>query len=197
MNKRNDHPDELLPWYVNGTLAIGERQDVETHLQACKRCRQEVAWLQNLHAQVKAGATRSPGEFGLNRLLREADPQKSVARHQKPWWRPALAAAAAVIIVVQSAVLINVLYRPTPIAPLGGSAEEGVVLQVKFSPDATEAQIRQLLQQTQATFISGPGALGVYRLRLEGIMIAQNQAIQHIIGELMAQHNIVTYAARE
>lgn len=196
MNKRNDHPDELLPWYVNGTLAMGERQDVETHLQTCERCRQEVVWLQNLRAQVKADASRSPGEFGLNRLLREADPQRAVAHHQRQWWRPALA-AAAVVIFIQSAVLINFLYRPAPITPLSGPVTEGAVLQVKFAPGATEAQIRQLLQKAQATLIGGPGALGVYRLRLEGVMTAQDQAIQHVIGELTAQHDIVTYAARE
>ena len=196
MNKRNDHPDDLLPWYVNGTLSRGERQIVESHLQTCERCRQEVAWLQNLRTQVKADAVRSPGEFGLNRLLREVDPQSSAARQRHPWWRPALA-AAAVIIVIQFAVLINVLYRPAPITLLGGPAEEGVVLQVKFAPSATEAQIRQLLQKTQATLVSGPGALGVYRLRLEGITATQNQAIQYITSELTAQSDIVTYVARE
>lgn len=196
MNKRNNHPDEHLPWYVNGTLTNGARHDVEAHLQTCERCRQEVAWLQNLRGQIKADASRSPGEFGLNRLLREADPQRSVASHRHQWWRPALA-AAAVVIVIQSAVLINLLYRPAPIIPLGEPAEEGVVLQVKFAPGATEAQIRQLLQKAQATFISGPGALGVYRLRLEGVTTAQDQAIQHAIGELTAQRDIVSYAARE
>jgi anti-sigma factor RsiW len=196
MNNRTDHPDELLPWYMNGTLAHGERQDVEAHLQTCERCRQEVAWLQNLRTQIKADATPSPGEFGLNRLLSEADLQRAVTRTPYPWWRPALAAAAA-IIVIQSAVLINFLSRPAPIIPLGGPVAEGVVLQVRFAPGATEAQIRQLLQKTRATLISGPGALGVYRLRLEGVTAVQDQAIQHVIGELTAPRDIVTYAARE
>jgi len=193
MNKRPDHPDELLPWYVNGTLANGERQDVETHLQSCERCRQEVAWLQNLRTQVKDDTAGSPGELGLHRLLREAKAQKSAARQ---WWRPALA-AAAVVIVIQSAVLINFLNRPAAITPLGGPAAEGVVLQVKFAPNATEAQIRELLQKTGTTFIDGPGALGVYRLRLEDVTATQDQAIQRVIGELTARRDIVTYAARE
>lgn len=196
MNKRNDHPDDLLPWYVNGTLSRGERQDVETHLQSCERCRQKISWLQTLRVEVKADAVGSPGEFGLNRLMREVNSQKSAQRLRQPWWRPALAVAAA-IIVVQFAVLINVMNRPASITPLGGPAEEGVVLQVKFAPAATEAEIRLLLQRTQATFISGPGALGVYRLRLDGISATQTQAIQRIIVELTAQRNVVTYAARE
>ncbi|MGE5240612.1 MAG: anti-sigma factor family protein [Bacteroidota bacterium] len=196
MNKRIDHPDELLPWYVNGTLANGERQDVEAHLQSCERCRQEVAWLQNLRTQVKDDTASSPGELGLHRLLREAKAPRSVARQPRQWWRPALA-AAAVLIVIQSAVLINVMNRPAAITPLGGPVAEGVVLQVKFAPDATEAQIRQLLQQVQASLISGPGALGVYRVRLEGVTIAQDQAIQHVINELTGRRDVITYAARE
>lgn len=196
MNKRPDHPDEFLPWYVNGTLADRERHDVEAHLQGCERCRQEVAWLQNLRTQVKADAAGSPGELGLHRLLREAKAQKPAARQPHQWWRPALA-AAAVIIVIQSAVLINFLHRPAPIIPLGGPAAADVVLQVKFAPNATETQIRELLQKTGATFIDGPGALGVYRLRLEGVTATQDQAIQRVIDELTARRDVVTYAARE
>ena len=28
----------LLPWYVNGTLSLKERERVEAHLAACRRC---------------------------------------------------------------------------------------------------------------------------------------------------------------
>lgn len=196
MNIRNDHPNELLPWYVNGTLADGERLDVETHLQSCERCRQEVTWLRNLRAHIKADTADSPGGFGLNRLMHDIGTQKLMRRPGQRWWRPALA-VAAVIIAVQFAVLINFLPRPASITPLGGPAEEGVVLQVKFAPNATEAQIRQLLQQTQATLIGGPGALGIYRLRLEGVTITQNQTIRHILDLLTAQTTVVTYAERE
>ncbi len=196
MTKPIDHPDELLPWYANGTLADGERRDVKAHLQTCERCRQELAWLQNLRAQVKADSARSPGEFGLHRLLRDAAAQKSAARRPRPWWRPALA-AAAVVIVIQSAVMIDLLNRPAPITPLGGPVAQGVVLQVKFAPNATAAQIRQLLQKEQAGIVSGPGALGVYRLRLEGLSPAQDQAIRRVIGALAAQRDVVTYVERE
>jgi len=196
MKKHADHPDELLPWYVNGTLVNGERQNVETHLLSCERCRQEVSWLQNLRAQIKDDVSPEPGVFGLNRLLRESGLKRVPTRTPGPWWRPALA-AAAVIIVIQSAILIDFLSRPTPITTLGGPAAEGVVLQVKFAPDATEARIRQLLQKVRAGLIDGPGALGVYRLRLEGVQAAHNQAILNVIGELSAHRDIVTYVARE
>lgn len=33
---------ELLPWYLNGTLAADERGEVEDHLSSCARCRTEL-----------------------------------------------------------------------------------------------------------------------------------------------------------
>jgi hypothetical protein len=38
-----DQAIELLPWYLNGTLDAGEREEVRKHLTACERCRQALA----------------------------------------------------------------------------------------------------------------------------------------------------------
>ncbi len=38
---------------------------------------------------------------------------------------------------------------------------------MRFAPEATEAQIRALLNEVGAYLVGGPGALGVYRLALE------------------------------
>ena len=194
MNERNEHSDELLPWYANGTLADGERRRVEAHLRDCGRCRQEVAWWQDLRAQIRAENTRGFGELGLHRLLRDA--RAGTAPPPSRWWRPALT-AAVVVIAIQSVVLIDVMNRPAAIAPLGGRMTDGVVLQVRFAPHATEAQIRQLLQKTRASLIDGPGALGIYRVRLDGIAAAQDPAIQRVVDELTVHRDVVAYAARE
>jgi len=39
----HDHVIEKLPWLVNGTLAEGERSEVEEHLAGCPDCRAELA----------------------------------------------------------------------------------------------------------------------------------------------------------
>jgi hypothetical protein len=39
----HDHVIETLPWLVNGTLAEGERSEVEEHLAGCPDCRAELA----------------------------------------------------------------------------------------------------------------------------------------------------------
>lgn len=191
----SEHPDELLAWYVNGTLKQQQRQDVEQHLQTCARCQREVSLLQKIREQIKADQPHAPGDFGLSRLMRDIHRPPSAAR-QRRWWQPALA-AAAVVIVVQGIVLMNLFYQPAPIVPLGESSREQVVLQIKFSPQATEQQIRELLQKIHGALIDGPGVLGVYRVRLEGAASARDETVSKIISELRAQENIVTHVARE
>lgn len=180
----DNHPDELLPWYANDTLDAAERATVGEHLKDCTRCRDEVVFLRALRKGVKAvGETSAPGELGLKRLLRDVHTKPA----ERSWWRPALA-AAAVVIVVQAALLATFWPRESGITPLGGPKREGVV-QIEFRPTATEAQIRALLQETGATLIDGPGALGVYRIVLDKPDPALTQ--------LRARTDVVKHAAPE
>ena len=164
--KQAPHPDELLPWLANGTLAGAERQAVEAHVATCERCRRELAWLGTLRSGVaELENAHAPGEFGLNRLLRDIrrQPQHAERRH---WLAPALAASLAVI-ALQGVLLAHFWTSPENIAPLGRVMLDADVLQIRFDPRATEAEIRDALQTTGASLIEGPGALGIYRVRLE------------------------------
>jgi Putative zinc-finger len=180
------HPDALLAWFANGTLEGTERAAVEQHLRGCARCRDEVTFLEALRRGVKALAVaEEPGELSRKRLLRDVRAER---RGGGAWWRPALA-AAAVIIVVQSVVLANLWWREPGISPLGGPRTGGVTLQIQFAPTATEAQIRSLLQEVGGTLIDGPGALGVYRVRVEKADAA--------LAKLRARAEVVKHVASE
>jgi len=49
---------ELLPWYVNGTLGVAERDRVLEHLQSCDDCREEVSLCMDMQASAQqAGPT--------------------------------------------------------------------------------------------------------------------------------------------
>ena len=74
---------------------------------------------------------------------------------------------------------------PGVVEPLGQTAE----LQVVFTPDATEAEIRTLLFEAGATIVDGPSALGVYRLDAEDPDAA--------LEALQARADLVSHAARE
>lgn len=187
------HPDELLPWYANGTLAGAELEAVEAHLRGCARCRAEVELLGELREKVKQSAPVAvPDEVGLQRLLREA--RRSRLAHPHRWLRPALAAAVAAIVV--QAALIGWLWttRAPVMEPLGEGTPAGVVLQVRFDPAAPEARIRAFLQDHDAVVIDGPSALGVYRVRLHGARAGDSAAAARALAEFRAASGIVTQA---
>jgi t-SNARE complex subunit (syntaxin) len=196
MNDHDSHPDDLLPWYANDTLAGEERGRVEKHLKSCERCSQELALMHALRSSVKElGTADTPGELGRRRLMRQVKSSRGAARS---WWRPALA-AAAVVIVVQTVVLGTLLWpRESAITPLGGTAVSGTaLLQVRFVPTATEAEIRAALAEVNGTIVDGPGALGVYSVRLAGIAATQAVEIENAVQRLRAQRQVVLQVLAE
>jgi len=187
------HPDELLPWYANRTLAGAEREAVEAHLRGCARCREEIALLEGLRVQVKAATdARAHDQLGLQRLLREV--RRGGAARVERWLRPALAAAVAAMVV--QAALIGWLWttRAPVMEPLGEGVPAGVVLQVRFDPAAPEARIRAFLQDHDAVVIDGPSALGVYRVRLRGVRARDGEAAARALAEFRAGRGVVAQA---
>jgi len=188
------HPDELLPWYANDTLSPQKRKEVAAHLRGCDRCRGELAFLAELREHIKASVdVTTPDEVGLKRLLRQ------VRRSTWPagaWLRPALA-AAVVIILVQTGTIAWMWTHEPFVELLGGPRREGVVVQVRFDPAAPEARIRALLQENDATLIDGPGALGIYRIRLANLKPGDADAVARALKNLRSRQDIVMQAEEE
>ena len=134
-----EHPEALLPWYVNGTLEGAERQQVQDHLSYCLTCRREVQRLQALRQDVRnADALEDskgarPGEAGLERLLAAIDGEEVPAarRFNVRSWLP-LAAAAVLLLAIAFAIQRPVDVPPViergeeTAAPLRSALEEGV-----------------------------------------------------------------------
>ena len=78
--------------------------------------------------------------------------------------------------------------------PAGGERRAGVVLQVTFAPDATEQEIRELLQAIDGSLDGGPGALGVYAVRLVGVESHDAATIERALQTLRGRSDIVTHA---
>jgi hypothetical protein len=71
----HERVSSLLPWYVNGTLSLRERERVEAHLAGCRRCQEE-----EQACRQTAGAVQSAGEVAptphpvqLQRVLARID----------------------------------------------------------------------------------------------------------------------------
>jgi anti-sigma factor RsiW len=192
-SEQNTHPEELLPWFVNNTLNATERAQVQQHLDTCGHCQQEVALLRAIQSQVKqTAASTAPGDLGLKRLLRDV---KQAQRKPRSWLPMALAASIAVIMV--QAVMLGVLIKPDnqAIVPLGTHyADKLAHVQVRFVPSASEAEIRGVLNDIGGVIIDGPGALGVYHIRINTIQATDAPAIARIVQTLRARTKVVQQA---
>lgn len=214
--------ERLLPFYVNGTLEAAERKLVDDARASDETIDREIAFLEAVRDGVRADTgeeTNSPGEFGLKRLEREiragnagaeASPGLQPANDsqlssdnvrpifsQRGGWRPmALAASLALVIGFGAANLI----------PLGGTGDNyqaagggtisaaGPVLQISFVPTTSERAIRALLQQNKLSIISGPSALGIYRVVIRGGTAAD---VKKTIASLTARRDVIAGAVGE
>jgi anti-sigma factor RsiW len=157
------HPTELLPWLVNGTLQGAERKAVEAHVAGCARCQAEVELLRAMRRAVQAGPPAGAGELGWQRLRRRLRRERTVT----PRWVWPAALAASLVIVAQTTLLLQGLPEPALYEPLGGPVAGEQAAQVRFVPEASEAALRALLREAGVRIIDGPSAAGVYRLSLD------------------------------
>lgn len=200
--RRDEALDLLLPWYVNGTLEGEERRQVEAYLERSSHARDEVELLRALRQQVKVEKIESsPGELGLQRLKRqmkqeaEQRPQDRMAGRTitvASFWRP-LAVAACLVVMVQAGIMVGLGgFGTTDSGVTTASGGSPAVLQVTFAPEATEQQIRDVLQQAGASIADGPTALGVYNLRL----VDADTSVEEALATLRASGDVVTFAER-
>lgn len=187
--------EQLLPFYVNGSLGEPEKQMVEAALEGDSELRKELQFLRALQMNVNSQPrdTHSPGELGLKRLQKEIGALGMIEGTQKVgkekrWWQ-ASAIAASVALVAVLLIDINGHYGEYDAA--GGTAVENQnVLVVTFSPLATESDIRKLLLAEKLSIISGPSALGVYRLTAQ-------EDIDSVVVTLAERTDIVESAQQE
>lgn len=188
--------EEMLPWYVNGTLTADERETVEAYLAQVPEARDEVAFLRRLRDEVKARQpTTTPGEFGLKRLERQIEKERKARWRSAGPWRAA-AIAATLVVLIQGAFLFQGWRSGDEFVTTGTGDRSAVVLQMTFDPQATEAEIRQVLQTVDAHLVSGPGALGVYRVVLEDVAPDDEAAIQQAMNTLQGFGSVVTEVVR-
>lgn len=174
MTDRND-ARELLAWYAAGTLAPAERAAVEQLLAESPAARAELEWLRALKRDLPATLAIPPGDLGQARLMQRIAIERAgprvvelPRRPERPrWFAPAFALAASMLLAQAAVIGYLVHERNAALAPLSGQPPaSGELLQVAFKPDATERDIRGLLASIDAELVGGPGAIGVYTIRV-------------------------------
>lgn len=186
--------EELLPFYVNGTLGEAEREQVERYLKANPEAQAEAQWLRSLQTRVREDVPPVSSEVGLERALhrirtegpapqgvRRAVAQPGLLERLRGALaalvpqsivRPALAGALA-LVAVQGVVIVQLMERhaddSTELRTLRSDAapvEQGPYLKLNFKADAREADIRLLLVGINGSLAAGPGQLGDYYVRV-------------------------------
>ena len=202
MNDKQTHPLEQLPFLVNGTLAPDERGPVEVHLEQCASCRAELEFLRALQKGVReTEAQAQPGELAWQRLRRALE-QESTGTDAAatggvagaPAWMKYALAASLVLVLAQGLVLWR--HSDAPVYRPAGTQYQGAVIQLRFRDQATEAQIRALLQSVGGRIIDGPGAVGIYRVALD-LDATDAAALRARIEQLRARTDLVEYAGAD
>jgi len=169
--------EELLPFYVNGSLTAEELARVERGFSDDRRLREEAVALIRLRAAMQSQEPeRSPGAFGRARLMRDIDRMADRGLVDATRRNPERRRTSPFPSVLAAAVVAGVFalgvgwFSQSDTAPYrlasGGdvAAVQGPVLTIAFRPDATEAQIATLLRELRLGIVAGPTSIGLYRV---------------------------------
>ena len=166
----HERVEQLLPWYVNGTLAADERAMVDAHLADCAECRAELASERSLAAGIAGLPVEMEHSWAAFEKRLDAAPLPSRLRPVPLWqrqvaigWMAApLAAAAAVVLAISlpGQAPVDHTYTALGSAPM---RQPGNVI-VMFKPDTNERQLRAALSDVAGRLVDGPTSTGAYVL---------------------------------
>ena len=169
MASKDQKPDDdRLLAYVAGRLSAEEAAVIEAAAAEDAEIATDIALMQGMRTALRDHETdTAPGELGWKRLERAIDaatPAPAPAARRAPVWQVAAVAAVAAVVCWQF-VAVPLLDRTG--AGYGTASEDpaaGFTLTVAFVPEATEAQIRALLEDTGGRITDGPSALGLWQV---------------------------------
>jgi anti-sigma factor RsiW len=167
---RHAQTQQLLPWYVNGTLEGDEAAQVEEHLAECAECREDMEAEKVLARQVHDLSVDV--DHGWEALKARIDGSAPAPRRTAPLARRiplgwAVAAYAASLALVVPLLTFALAKPPALYRTLGApsSAAPGNLI-VVFKPQASEAALRAILVQNQARIVDGPTSADAYVLHV-------------------------------
>lgn len=206
------HPQALLlPWYLSGTLAESEQQDVTGHLAGCAVCCAELAALTRHRHLVREALSAFPGPSRVLRMEvlsrisraslegRPAAPQTAASRgawRTRPVWLAGMALAAS-LIIVQFAAILRLAQAPTVQPPVltRGLGSPTTRLELLVDPEATEAALTAFLRSLPARLVDGPSADGAYMVEIPTAdpgQIAADLARARAESQLIREVKVVT-----
>lgn len=194
--------EELLPWHAAGTLSAEDAQRVENALahdaELARRyelVREELGETVALNESLGA-----PGKRARDKLMTaiDAEPARTPAR-SAGWLTNFLdslaprtlawsGAAAALVIVLQAGVIANMTLNEgpanyqtasgplSPQAPITRSLSAGTFAAVRFSPQASAADITRFLADNRLSIVGGPSGDGTFRVKISDASLPADEA---------------------
>lgn len=162
----HDEIEQLIPWYVNGTLNEAEMDLVNRHVGRCECCaasvEREVRFARKLRGRPEDLPELPAPEVGWKRLAnRLPKPQPLFGS------APAATLAAVMLVVASGAFLVGQQLQPPAFQTMTTPPTyQGPVIQLSFEPDVPEHTIRGVVLELGGTVIAGPTSTGVYRIGL-------------------------------
>jgi anti-sigma factor RsiW len=207
--------EELLPWYAAGTLdaaatkrvedALAREPRLRTSLQLVREDRDETITLNEelgapgpqAWARVLAVAQAEPRKPTLTRRLAAFGARigalAGFGANPAPGRLAWAGAAALLVIVLQGAAIVSLLPSvrgPTYDTASQRSAAVDGATAVAFAPDASLAQVAELLQKHKASIVDGPRSGGLFTLRVGDKTMTKEQldaAVAELRGEAIVR----------
>lgn len=183
---------EMLPWYVNGTLDSTQEKALEAAMEQDDALKQEMVWLRQLQDSIQQQEQPAPpAELGWQRLKREIHREKNSVWKR---WGVGAATAATVLFSMQMGMMIKPEGQAIQVMSGAGQWEnlQGYwPVQVQFAETTSVAAIQQWAAPVQARIVDGPSALGMFV-----ILIPQSEFTdQQTLEEWLEQNAMVEHAA--
>lgn len=165
--------DDLLPWYVNGTLNREERARVRRHLDQCGACRESASLLSRVDSVVsRPMATPILPLTRPERLLERIDRLERGGR--RPWRsRPIIAAASLAVAAATLLLLLPdreagepqpSLYETATSAPQEATMD--YVMNLEFEPGVGQGDRQRVLRELDAGDIRRDDVSGAYHVNV-------------------------------
>jgi Putative zinc-finger len=192
-----------LPWYVNDSVDLRQRERIDAHISHCARCRTELSQQREVQAAMCADVSvELLPSASLNRLRQRLDaapqaqptPERAAAITDGTPQRRWQVAAAIAAVAVTLGVVMMASRSPTSTGSAAGSyrtvtdatprpSQEAI--RAVFAPDTSVARLQRMLEAAQLTIVAGPTEAGVYSLAL-----AASKPLAAALSELRRQPEV-------
>jgi hypothetical protein len=216
-----DDIEALLPWYAAGTLDAREADQVEAALSTDAELtrRLDLVREEMAEAVVLNESLGVPSARMMEKLFQAIDRERRVVRDPArsgfggwlaDWLTPRAfafgAGAAVLLIALEAGVIANLTMQdrvaelpPPRYQPSGGATrgfEVGAFALVRFSPQASMADVTRFLDSRDAAIVDGPrpgGPGSLYKVRIARNYVPREE-LERLVKDFQASSNLIAVA---